>query len=168
MNKQQHIPSHRINRKADKPDINNIRFNKVLVIDDNPIDIFIFQKILEIASFTKEVIIKTTAASALEFLSQCKTKDDLPDFIFLDLFMPTQTGHDFLRVYAKKSRMIRNKCKVVILSILIYEGEVQNLLKNPNVYMLLRKPLTLESLNALKELNSIQLRSQNIISDKSR
>ncbi len=151
---------YKTNRSEDKRDIQNIRFNKVLVIDDNRIDQFICQKILEIASFTKEIILKNTAVDALEFLSdECKTRDDLPDFIFLDLFMPTQTGHDFLQEYAKKSKMIRDKCKVVILSILIYEDEVQRLLRNPNVYMLLRKPLTLESLSALKELNSIQLRS---------
>lgn len=147
-------------KKEDQRNLKDIRFNKVMIIDDNKIDLFICQRMLEIASFTKEVVYKATSAEALFFLTnECKTKDDLPDFIFLDLFMPRETGHDFLEAYSKKSKMIRDKCKVVILSVLIYESEIQRLLRNRDVYMLLRKPLTLESLSALKELNSIQLRS---------
>lgn len=144
-----------MNKKEDNRDLQNIRFNRIMVIDDNKIDLFISQKIMEAVNFSKEILLKETIVSALDFLSNdCKTKKELPDFIFLDLFMPGQTGHDFLEAYAKKSKMIRDKCKVIILSVLIHEDEVQRLLKNKDVYTLLRKPLTIESLNALKELNS--------------
>jgi CheY-like chemotaxis protein len=97
--------------------------------------------------------------------NECKRKEELPDFIFLDLFMPIQSGYDFLEAYSKKSKAIKSKCKIIVLSILINEDDIQELLRNPDVYTLLQKPLTEESLNALKEIQHIQSKSARKVSE---
>lgn len=139
-----------------KLDKNGIKFNCAMIIDDNEIDIFVSKQMIELCDFSNKIIAKKNCAEALDFLSECKRTEELPDFIFLDLFMPLQNGYDFLESYSKKSKMIKNKCKIIVLSVLLNEDAIQELLKNPNVYTLLQKPLTEESLSALKEIHYIQ------------
>lgn len=136
-----------------------MQFNRVMIIDDNDIDIFICKKMIEYYNFANEIIIKKSCAKALDFLLTCNSTEDWPDLIFLDLFMPVQNGYDFLEAYSKKSNAIKNKCKIIILSVLINEKVVQELCKNNNVYKFFPKPINKDSINTLKELYRHDIKS---------
>lgn len=132
------------------------KIRNVLLIDDNETDLFISEKLMEQYGFSNKICKKRSCAEALDYLTnECSNKENLPDYIFVDLFMPAEDGYFFLDAYSKMSKLIKKKCKVIILSILINEEEAQKLLKNKDVYTLLQKPLTKESLDALKELHYI-------------
>lgn len=132
-----------------------MQFNRVMIIDDDEIDLFIIGKMIKQCNFSDEIIAKNNCKEALNFLSkECKNSMNLPDFIFCDLFMPLQNGHDFLEEFSKKSKVVKSKCKVIIVSVIINEEVIQKLLKNDYVYTFLQKPLTVKALNALAQLNS--------------
>lgn len=139
-------------------DISKIK--NVLIIDDDHMHLFLSQRIMEQCEFSENIHTSKSCAEALKYLTtECTSIDDFPDFIFLDLFMPIQNGHDFIDAYIKKSKIKKNKCKLIILSVLINEDEIQQLSRNQDVYTLLQKPLTKESLSALTELNQIPAKS---------
>ena len=69
----------------------------VMLVDDNDTDNFISKRIIEITKFAKEVEIKNSGKSALEYLEQNKDNEDkLPNIIFLDINMPIVDGFVFL------------------------------------------------------------------------
>lgn len=136
------------------------KIKNVLIIDDDQMHLFLSQRIIEQCGFSDNIHTSKSCAEALKYLTtECTSIDDFPDFIFLDLFMPLQNGYDFIDAYIKKPKTIKNKCKLIILSVLINEDEIQKLSRNQDVYTLLQKPLTKESLSALTELHQISPKS---------
>lgn len=71
-----------------------MKYQHILVIDDDPEDIEIFSE--AVYSLDKSICI-TTATDASIALEDLKKAVQLPDIIFLDLQMPRLTGKDFLQ-----------------------------------------------------------------------
>ncbi|MFP4092465.1 MAG: response regulator [Cyclobacteriaceae bacterium] len=69
---------------------------KILVIDDNDVDITIFSRVIEKKDPTIEVNTVCNGREGLEYLANEKSP---PDLIFLDLFMPETDGWYFLEHY---------------------------------------------------------------------
>jgi CheY-like chemotaxis protein len=125
----------------------------VMLVDDNDTDNFISKRIIEITKFAKDVEIKNSGKSALEYLE--KHKDDperIPNIIFLDINMPIVDGFVFLYEFEKFNDTIKNKCKVIILSSSDNKRDIDKIVNNDHVIKFITKPLTE---NALKEIRSI-------------
>jgi CheY-like chemotaxis protein len=88
-----------------------MKYQHILVIDDDPEDIEIFSEAIN--SFNQNIII-TSTTDALLALENLKKTENLPDIIFLDLQMPRLTGKDFLEKLTEDSTL-RN-IPVVLLS----------------------------------------------------
>ena len=133
----------------------------VLLVDDNSIDNFVNQKMIERYRFSKNVIAYTKASDALKYLSELdELKSDLkplPSIIFLDLNMPLINGFQFLELYEKLSNFIKSKCKIVILSSSVNPNDKTLIAKNKNIISFLHKPLlnsNFQELNALLKENA--------------
>ncbi len=125
----------------------------VMLVDDNDTDNFISKRIIEITKFANSVEIKNSGKSALEYLE--KHKDDaekLPDIIFLDINMPIVDGFVFLYEFEKFSELVKQKCKVIILSSSDNKRDIDKIVNNDHVIRFITKPLTE---NALSEIKSI-------------
>jgi CheY-like chemotaxis protein len=103
--------------------INNKKhtYDSVLLIDDNVLDNFINEKMVEINSFAKKVYISTSGTSALEFINNLaileKSGDELyPSIIFIDLNMPNMDGFAFIENFKKINIKNIKKPKIVILT----------------------------------------------------
>ena len=106
-------------KSTDKP----IKFERVLLIDDNDIDNFINERMITTNHFSKSVVVKNSAESALQYLRELPSDiNALPQVIFLDLNMPVMDGFGFLAEYEKLSETIRKNCKVIVLSSSILPG----------------------------------------------
>ncbi|MGB3182775.1 MAG: response regulator [Cyclobacteriaceae bacterium] len=123
----------------------------VMLVDDNDTDNFISKRIIEITKFAKEVEIKNSGKSALEYLESNKdTPERLPDIIFLDINMPIVDGFVFLYEFEKFNESVKNKCKVIILSSSDNKRDIDKIVNNDHVIKFITKPLTENALNDIK------------------
>lgn len=123
----------------------------VMLVDDNDTDNFISKRIIEITKFAKEVEIKNSGKSALEYLESNKDNPDkLPDIIFLDINMPIVDGFVFLYEFEKFNESVKNKCKVIILSSSDNKRDIDKIVNNDHVIKFITKPLTENALNDIK------------------
>ena len=126
---------------------------KILLVDDNETDNFISKRIIEITNFATNVEVKNSGKAALDFLEENKDESQqLPDLIFLDINMPIVDGFVFLYEFEKFNSLIKNKCKVVILSSSDNKRDIDKIVNNNFVVKFITKPLTE---NALKEIRLI-------------
>lgn len=123
----------------------------VMLVDDNDTDNFISRRIIEITKFAQEVEIKNSGKSALEYLERHKNDPErIPDYIFLDINMPIVDGFVFLYEFEKFDDVLRNKCKVIILSSSDNKRDINKIVNNSNVIKFITKPLTETALEEIK------------------
>src|SRR3954462_10243255 len=127
----------------------------VMLVDDNDTDNFISKRIVEITKFAKRVEVKNSGKSALDYLKENQSSaEDLPNIIFLDINMPIVDGFVFLCEFEKFSEVVRNKCKVIILSSSDNKRDIDKIVNNNHVIKFITKPLTEVALDEIK-LNNI-------------
>jgi len=123
---------------------------KVMLIDDNEIDLRINSKIITLSGLFEDIILCKSAEEGLSYLD--KHINDiaaLPDFILLDIQMPEMDGFDFLEVYKKFPKELKEKCLIAILSSTLDFGDIKKAEANPYVIKLLKKPLFPKELEEL-------------------
>ena len=124
-----------------------------MLVDDNDTDNFISKRIIEITKFSNNVIVKNSGKSALDYLLDNKeTPDSIPDIIFLDINMPIVDGFVFLYEYEKFSNLIKDKCRVIILSSSDNKRDIDKIINNDFVIKFVTKPLTEKTLEEIREL----------------
>ena len=126
-----------------------MKYKKVLLIDDDEVDLYISKRIIRTADFATEIVSATSSAGALEYLKNLDNKpEELPEIIFLDMIMPVNDGYEFLEEFKKLGENIKRTSKVVILSnnLGLDPKTIEDINNNPAVYRILSKPLSLESI----------------------
>ncbi len=123
----------------------------VMLVDDNDTDNFISKRIIEITKFAKRVVVKNSGKSALDYLKENEENaDELPNLIFLDINMPIVDGFVFLYEFEKFNTIIKDKCKVIILSSSDNKRDIDKIVNNNHVIKFITKPLTESSLEEIK------------------
>lgn len=126
----------------------DVKYAKVLLLDDNPLDNFVNKKLIEQNNFALKVEMFESAIEVLAYLKKEQT-DHLPDIIFLDIMMPLMDGFTFLEEFEKLDKRIQNKCKIVMVSSSESFKDLNRANKNPFVYKFLNKPLNDMVINAI-------------------
>ena len=127
----------------------------VMLVDDNDTDNFISKRIIEITKFAKRVEVKGSGKAALDYLRENQNSpENLPSLIFLDINMPIVDGFVFLYEFEKFNEVVRNKCKVIILSSSDNKRDIDKIVNNNHVIKFITKPLTEVALDEIK-LNNI-------------
>lgn len=119
---------------------------KVMIIDDNEIDIFINQKVLEFNNFASEIINIQAAQNAIDQLKSSKI-EDIPNLIFLDLNMPIMDGFRFLYEFSLMPDEVRSKIKIVVLTSSDNSNDKEKVAANADVLTYISKPLTDQKLS---------------------
>lgn len=125
----------------------NYTYKNVLLIDDNELDNFINEKILESNHFAKKIYVNTSAKSAIEFLNNIITMgeqfaDTYPEVIFVDINMPIMDGFQFIEHFKKNLEQAIRKPKIVILTSSVYHEDKQKASEISKDIIFLNKPLT--------------------------
>lgn len=122
------------------------RLKRVMLIDDNDIDLKINAKLISLANLFEEITICQSGEQALDYLNKyADTPAQLPDFILLDIQMPEMDGFEFLEHY----KDFPTKCPVAMLSSTLDFGDIHRAEANPYVVSLLKKPLSATELASL-------------------
>lgn len=124
-------------------------FQKVMVIDDNPVDLYIAKKILEKTSFADEILAYNSAIDALQYLRNNNGEQALPDVILVDIYMPEMSGFEFMEAYRDLPAELKRHCKVYIISSSIDSKDIRRANEDENVVAFQEKPLSKEFLNAI-------------------
>ena len=128
----------------------NYRCKKVLLVDDNEIDNFINERIINSSGFAEEVIVKNSSDAAIDFLKQnAGNPSALPKVVFLDLNMPVKDGFVFLNDFNALSDVVKENCKVIVLSSSISPEDINRASTNPFVFKYINKPLSEKYLEAV-------------------
>ncbi len=126
---------------------------KVMLVDDNDTDNFISRRIIEITKFADDVIVKNSGKGALDYLEEHKEDAaNLPDIIFLDINMPIVDGFVFLYEYEKFGNIVKDKCRVIILSSSDNKRDIDKIVNNDYVIKFVTKPLTEKTLEEIQHL----------------
>ncbi len=125
-----------------------VKYETVLLIDDNNLDNFVNQKLIATSKFAKKVIVHQSALLTLEFFHKAKI-EELPDLIFLDIMMPIMDGFAFLEEFENMPPHVHQKCKIIMLSTSESFKDLNRANKNRFVYKFLNKPLSEAVLKAI-------------------
>lgn len=92
-----------------------------MLVDDNKIDLFVSQKIIEKVVEKSNIRKFINPIKALNYLKVLDQNDSnkkmfIPDVIFLDINMPELNGFQFLEEYNKLNRMSKSCLKIYILT----------------------------------------------------
>lgn len=125
----------------------------VMLVDDNDTDNFINKRIIELAGFSSDIVVKNSGKSALEFLNTNKDNPEkLPELIFLDINMPVVDGFVFLYEFEGFPDHVKEKSKIIILSSSDNKKDIDRIVDNEYVIKFITKPLTEEALETLKDV----------------
>ncbi|HWB26574.1 MAG TPA: response regulator [Chitinophagaceae bacterium] len=128
-------------------------FDKVLLVEDDPITILVCKRTIEIARFANEVKSVINGQEAIDFL---KAGEEIPDLILLDLNMPILNGWEFLEWYTGWVSSAPKVPSVYILSSTVDPEDQKKAMEYSCVKGFISKPLTKEHLASLeKEYGSI-------------
>jgi CheY-like chemotaxis protein len=131
-------------------EMNKGPFGKVMVIDDDPIEHFISERVLQVNHFGREIVKFLNAKDALLYLQKAVDENsEMPVVIFLDINMEGMDGYAFMREFQQFPAAIRANISVVILSSTLIPDEISVFYQYPEVKTFLEKPLTKEKLHSL-------------------
>lgn len=126
------------------------KFERVMVIDDNTIDIYITYQLMTRINFSAKIDQYTSVVKALEFLQENENNlSVLPQIIIVDIYMPLITGFEFMVEYDKLSADFKNQCKVYLVSSTIDENDIKRAKDNSNIVAFQEKAITKEFLNSI-------------------
>jgi CheY-like chemotaxis protein len=127
---------------------------KVLLIDDSDIDLFIQRRFLEVHNFSSELMLFKSAEEALTWLKN-SSGSNVPDIIFLDLNMPEFDGFTFLRFFGDLPDAVKAKTKIVVLTSSNSSKDREQVFTFQNVIQFITKPLKQTDIEELRRLISV-------------
>ncbi len=130
------------------------KYKYAMLLDDNELDNFINQKIIEANHFASKIYINTGSKSALEFLhnlsiSSTEAVSIFPEIIFVDLNMPMMDGFQFIENLKSKLPEKLKNLKLVILTSSVNPEDKKKAAEIALDITFLNKPLTQEMLDKL-------------------
>lgn len=128
---------------------------KVLVVNDNELLLMIAKKMIEISNFAEKTITATDGLQAIAYFDDLlKNESDPagkgPEFMFLDLHMPSMDGWEFLELFTQKYRSYFPNLRIAILSASVDMQEMLMLVKYPIVVDFISTPINEEVLESVK------------------
>jgi CheY-like chemotaxis protein len=122
----------------------------IMCVDDDPITLMLFKKVVQKASFAKEITNAMNGEEAIRYINSITVEETKPQLIFLDLNMPIMGGWEFLDLFNNSNYYHLNNTKVIILTSTIDPEDIRKSKSYSNVIEFLSKPITVEKLNYLK------------------
>jgi len=127
------------------------KFNKVMVIDDNTIDLYVTARIMSKTHFCNDLLQYSSALDALKYFRE-NTKNEAawPDVILVDIYMPEMSGFEFMEAFGHFPEALKKYPKIFIVSSSIDAHDIERAANNPYVMAFQEKPLSPEFLESIE------------------
>lgn len=126
-------------------------FDKVLIIDDDPIHNMVSSKLIEKAQFAHKTDKVLSGKLALQYLERTIEENTLPDLIFLDINMPLMDGWEFLDRFKDMKKNLGKEVYILMLTSSISPDDIERSQHHPMVFDFVTKPLSLEKLKDIQK-----------------
>lgn len=124
----------------------------VLVIDDDPIDLFLSEKFIRLSGTNWKVETASNGLEGLKLINHNFLEGiGLPELILVDLYMPIMDGLSFLEGFDRTALPGKNFVKIVVLTI-SHDHQKNHELIRKGAHCVIHKPLDMTELR--KCLNS--------------
>lgn len=132
-------------------DDNSETIHKVLIIDDDEINNFVFEKVIKRSNIAGAAISIQSGSDALAYLQQTGSDPsvDPPELILLDINMPFMNGWEFLAHYRDLPLSFGKPPVIAVLSSSVYEADSERAEAEPEIHDYITKPLTVENFTNL-------------------
>ena len=119
------------------------KFGKVMIIDDNKIDLYVNAQVIARSNFGQEILQYSSAEQALEYLQLNNgSLSLLPEVIFVDIYMPGMSGFEFMEMYDGLPDAVKRHCAVYIISSSIDKNDIDRVNADSNINAFYQKPLS--------------------------
>lgn len=128
--------------------------SRLVIIDDDPIHHKIVQFMLTKNELAKETTYAFDGNLVLDYLSENRMKiSALPDFIFLDLYMPNNSGWDFLNGFQKIYKTLKKEIHIYVVSSSIFQIDINRSKGYPFVKNYITKPMMKDVFDGIRGRN---------------
>ncbi|HTF82631.1 MAG TPA: response regulator [Cytophagales bacterium] len=123
------------------------KFNKVIIVDDEPTSLFICRKTLELSDLFTDIQTFESPVEALAYLNHIylnNVVEEIPSLILVDINMPIMNGWEFIEEFKK---LPEDKTKNTVINILSSSDSEQDIKKAAGIDKItdyISKPLTVE------------------------
>lgn len=118
---------------------------RFIVIDDEAIFHKIVQMTLKFSELSGSATYCYDGQMVLDFLEENKSEGEaLPDYIFVDLYMPRFTGWDFLNGFQQIYQSLKKKISIYVISSSVDPRDVDRSKTYPFVTTFISKPVMRE------------------------
>lgn len=116
--------------------------SKLILIDDEPIFHKIVQMTLKHSELSNHATYSADGEAVLDYLEEKSEESNLlPDYIFVDLYMPRFSGWDFLNRFQKIYRNLKKNINIYIVSSSIDPRDIDRSKTYPFVTTFISKPV---------------------------
>lgn len=128
--------------------------NRLLVVDDDNINMFIVRKIIEKSGFEIDLVFKSNGLQALDYLKDLISTDKaLPNLMLTDINMPLMDGWELIDNCLNLN--ILGQTNTYVLSSSVYEEDLEKIKMYPDLKGFISKPLSFEILGRLMQEISV-------------
>ncbi len=113
----------------------------ILLVDDDPIGMFLTKKILKREGFSDTVTSFQSSVEGLSFLRGQISAGKPPQVILLDLNMPLMDGWAFLEALSPYEAQLHSQCLIYLLTSSLAPYDLARAKEHPLVVELIQKPL---------------------------
>lgn len=125
----------------------------VLCIDDDAVSLMLYKRILNKASFCREIRTCENGEDALNYLRAIKASgENPPDLVFLDINMPILSGWGFAEVYKKELADYFTQMKIFIVTSSVDPSDRDRMKQYPFLIDFVPKPFGLDLVEKLKSV----------------
>ncbi len=122
---------------------------RVVIIDDDDIFLFLSSKALENIGLTEEIKSFTDSKTGLEYLENLTDSKSYPTIMMVDINMPRLDGWAIVEGLEKGNPKLAESCKIFILSSSVDVKDKQKALSYRSVSGFIIKPLSEEHLTEI-------------------
>jgi CheY-like chemotaxis protein len=126
--------------------VKTYKYKKVMVIDDSEIDRYIAEQVIRRSNFAQEVVIQESPVEALNILRAITDPGDVPGLVFVDIRMPEMEGFEFLEKFEELSDVIKNNCRIAIISSSADANDHKKAYANKYVRCFIDKPISMDTI----------------------